>query len=55
MKQFIVALVLALVLSVSLALAASAAYVPVTFAGQTWNYCDHVRGANAHFYGCDAQ
>lgn len=54
MKHLIVALALSLVLLVMLAAGAAAAYVPVTFNGQTYNLCDHVRGANAHFYGCDA-
>jgi len=46
----------ALAAALAIAGVASAGYVPVTFNGQVYNLCDHLRPGTAtyHDVGCDA-
>lgn len=56
MRAVLLSLLLTILLTLALTMSAAAAYVPVTFNGVTYNYCDHVRPGSANWYaaGCDA-
>jgi hypothetical protein len=55
-KQLIVAAIIALVFALPLSLSASASGSTGTFAGQTYDLCDHVRPEHPSYtrYHCDA-